>query len=69
VPSVVDYTQSEASAALQAAGFTLGRVAVVVDLPCKFIGVVKTQTPPAGTVTRLGTAVNVTIGKPGGKCL
>jgi alpha-tubulin suppressor-like RCC1 family protein len=69
VPSVVDYTQSEASAALQAAGFTLGRVALVVDLTCQFIGVVKTQTPAAGTVTRLGTAVNVTIGKPGGKCL
>jgi alpha-tubulin suppressor-like RCC1 family protein len=69
IPSVVDYTQSEASEALSAAGFTLGRVAVVVDLTCQFIGVVKTQTPPAGTLAVLGTAVNVTIGKPGGKCL
>ena len=69
VPSVVGDGQSEASAALQAAGFALGRVAQVVDITCEFIGEVKTQTPAAGTVTRLGTAVNVTIGKPGGKCL
>jgi alpha-tubulin suppressor-like RCC1 family protein len=69
VPSVVGFSQSEASAALQAAGFALGRVALVVDITCEFIGEVKTQTPAAGTLTRLGTAVNVTIGKPGGKCL
>ena len=69
VPSVIGFTQSEASAALQAAGFALGRVVLVVDLTCEFIGEVKTQTPAAGTLARLGTAVNVTIGKPGGKCL
>jgi hypothetical protein len=69
VPSVVGFSQSDASATLQAAGFVLGRVALVVDLTCEFIGEVKTQTPAAGTLARLGTAVNVTIGKPGGKCL
>ena len=69
IPSVIGFTQSEASAGLQAAGFALGRVAQVVYITCEFIGEVKTQTPAAGTLARLGTAVNVTIGKPGGKCL
>jgi alpha-tubulin suppressor-like RCC1 family protein len=69
VPSVVGFSQSEASAALQAAGFVLGRVAQVADITCEFIGEVKTQTPAACTLARLGTAVNVAIGKPGGKCL
>jgi beta-lactam-binding protein with PASTA domain len=59
VPSVIGYSQSEASAALQAAGFVLGRVAQVVDIICEFIGEVKTQSPAAGTLARLGTAVNV----------
>jgi hypothetical protein len=29
----------------------------------------KNQSPVAGTLARLGTAVNVGIGKPAGKCL
>jgi alpha-tubulin suppressor-like RCC1 family protein len=69
VPSVAGDAQSDASERLQEAGFVLGRVAQVVDITCEFIGEVKTQTPAAGTLARLGTAVNVTIGKPGGKCL
>jgi hypothetical protein len=69
VPSVVGDTQSEAATALQAAGFVLGRVSQVVDITCDYIGEVKTQGPAAGTLARLGTAVNVGIGKPGGKCL
>jgi beta-lactam-binding protein with PASTA domain len=69
VPGVVGFSQSEASAALQVAGFALARVGLVVDITCEFIGEVKTQTPAAGTLARLGMAVNATIGKPGGKCL
>jgi alpha-tubulin suppressor-like RCC1 family protein len=69
IPSVIGDTQSEASTALQAAGFALGRVSQVVDITCEFIGEVKTQSPAAGTLARLGTSVNVAIGKPGGKCL
>ena len=48
-------TQSEASTALQAAGFALGRVSQVVDITCEYIGEVKTQSPAAGTLARLGT--------------
>lgn len=69
IPSVIDETQSQAAADLQAAGFTLGRVAVVVDLTCEYIGVVKIQSPAAGTPEPPGTAVSVAIGKAGGKCL
>jgi alpha-tubulin suppressor-like RCC1 family protein len=69
VPSVIGYTQSEAATALQAAGFALGRVSQIVDITCEYIGEVKTQTPAAGTLARLGTAVSIGIGKPGGKCL
>lgn len=69
VPSVIGYSQSDAAQVLQAAGYVLGRVAIVVDLTCEYLGEVKTQTPPAGTIDPPGTAVNVTIGKAGGKCL
>ena len=69
IPSVIGYTQSEAAQALQATGYALGRVAVVVDLTCEYLGEVKTQSPAAGTLDPPGTAVNVTIGKAGGKCL
>ncbi|HEY7142936.1 MAG TPA: PASTA domain-containing protein [Streptosporangiaceae bacterium] len=69
VPSVIGYTQSEAAQALQAAGYVLGRVAVVVDITCEYIGEVKTQTPAAGTIDPPGISVSVTIGKAGGKCL
>jgi alpha-tubulin suppressor-like RCC1 family protein len=69
IPSVIGDTQSGAATALQAAGFALGRVSQVVDITCDYIGEVKTQGPAAGTLARLGTAVNIGIGKPGGKCL
>jgi alpha-tubulin suppressor-like RCC1 family protein len=69
IPSVIDDTQAEAAQVLQAAGYVLGRVAVVVDVTCEYIGVVKTQTPPAGTIDPPGTSVSVTIGKAGGKCI
>jgi beta-lactam-binding protein with PASTA domain len=69
IPSVIDDTQSEAAQALQAAGYVLGHVAVVVDITCEYLGVVKTQSPAAGTIDPPGTSVSVTIGKAGGKCL
>jgi alpha-tubulin suppressor-like RCC1 family protein len=69
VPSVIGFSQSEAAAALQAAGYVLGRVAVVVDLTCEYLDEVKTQTPAAGTIDPPGTSVNIAIGKAGGKCL
>ena len=69
VPNVIGLTQSEASSALQAAGYVLGRVASIIDITCNYIGEVKTQSPTAGTIAPPGTAVSVGIGKPGGKCL
>ena len=69
IPSVIDETQAGAAQILQAAGYVLGHVATVVDITCQYVGVVKTQSPAAGTVDPPGTAVNVTIGKAGGKCL
>jgi beta-lactam-binding protein with PASTA domain len=69
IPSVIDDTQAGAAQALQAAGYVLGRVAMVVDITCQYVGVVKTQSPVAGTVAPPGTSVSVSIGKAGGKCL
>ena len=69
IPSVVGDIQSTAAAELQAAGYVLGRVSVVVDLTCEYIGVVKAQSPAAGTIDPPGTVVSVSIGTAGGKCL
>lgn len=69
IPSVIGLSQADAAQTLQAAGFVLGRVATVVDLTCEYLGEVKTQNPAAGTLDPPGTAVAVTIGKAGGKCL
>jgi hypothetical protein len=69
IPSVIGDVQATATADLQAAGLTVGRVATVVDLTCEYIGVVKTQSPAAGSFAQPGTAVSLAIGKAGGKCL
>lgn len=69
IPSVIDDTQAGAAQALQAAGYVLGRVSTVVDITCEYVGVVKTQSPVAGTVDPPGTSVSVAIGKAGAKCL
>jgi alpha-tubulin suppressor-like RCC1 family protein len=69
IPSVIDDTQAEAAQVLQAAGYVLGRVSTVVDITCQYLGVVKTQSPAAGTVDPPGTSVAIAIGKAGGKCL
>jgi alpha-tubulin suppressor-like RCC1 family protein len=69
IPSVIDNTQAGAAQALQAAGYVLGRVSTVIDITCDYVGVVKTQSPAAGTVDPPGTSVSVAIGKAGSKCL
>jgi alpha-tubulin suppressor-like RCC1 family protein len=69
IPSVIDDTQAQAAQVLQAAGYVLGRVGTVVDITCQYLGVVKTQSPTAGTVDPPGATVSIAIGKAGGKCL
>jgi alpha-tubulin suppressor-like RCC1 family protein len=62
VPSVVGDTTSAASSALQAAGFYLGQVTDVADYTCNYIGVIKSQTPTAGTWAKYDSPVSVTVG-------
>ena len=69
IPSVIGDSQAGAARDLQAAGFVLGHVSVVVDLTCEYVGEVMTQSPAAGTLDPPGTSVSVSIGKAGGKCL
>jgi alpha-tubulin suppressor-like RCC1 family protein len=69
IPSVIDDTQAGAAQVLQAAGYVLGHVGTVVDITCQYVGVVKTQSPAAGTVDPPGTSFSIAIGKAGGKCL
>lgn len=69
IPSLIGQSQAEAAQTLQAAGFVLGRVSTVVDITCQYLGEVKSQSPAAGTLDPPGTAVAVSIGKAGGKCL
>ena len=69
IPSVIGYPQSEAAQAIRAAGYVLGRVALIVDLSCEYLGEVKCQSPAAGTIDPPGTSVNIAIGRVGGKCL
>jgi len=69
IPDLTGDTQAGASQTLQAAGFTLGHVSIVVDLTCNYLGVVKTQSPAPGTLDPPGTTVSISIGKAGGKCL
>jgi alpha-tubulin suppressor-like RCC1 family protein len=69
IPSLIGQSQAEAAQTLQAAGFVLGRVSTVIDITCEYLGEVKTQNPAAGTLDPPGTAVAVSIGKVGGKCL
>jgi hypothetical protein len=62
VPDVRGDTLTEASSGLAAAGFTRGTVSYVVDPTCNDIGVVKSQSPAAGTHAETGTPVNLSIG-------
>jgi beta-lactam-binding protein with PASTA domain len=62
VPSVISDTTSAASSVLQANGFVLGQVTDVPDDTCNYLGVIKSQTPTAGTWAKYGSAVSVTVG-------
>lgn len=62
VPSVIDMSEEEAFATLQASGFTV-RSSLAVDRFCNFINVVMRQTPPAGTLALPGSLVRIVIGK------
>ncbi len=61
VPSVLGDTQTQASAALSAAGYVLGSVTTVVN--CDSINRVTSQSPSAGTVLLPGSTVSVTLGR------
>jgi alpha-tubulin suppressor-like RCC1 family protein len=63
VPSLIGDTQAQASAVLTAAGLELGTVSYVADYTCTTIGLVRSQSPSAGTSVPAGSAVSVTIGK------
>ena len=62
VPSVVGDTTSTASSVLQAHGFVLGQVSYAADYTCNYLGVIKSQTPTAGTWAKYGSPVSVTVG-------
>jgi len=63
VPNLIGDTQAQASAVLAAAGLGLGTVTYVADYTCTTIGLVRSQSPSAGTSVPSGSAVSVTIGK------
>jgi hypothetical protein len=63
VPDVRGDSLAEAAQALQAAGFVVGTKTSVVDPYCNYIGLVKTQSPLAGTRAPTGSAVNLWIGQ------
>ena len=63
VPSLIGDTLAHAGAVLTAAGLTLGTVSYVADYTCTTIGLVRSQSPSAGTSVPSGSAVSVTIGK------
>ena len=63
VPRVIGDTRAQASQALVSAGLTVGTVSTRVDNTCNNIGTVLSQSPAAGTMVQLGTAVSFTIGQ------
>jgi hypothetical protein len=63
VPDVRGLGVSAAWAAVQAAGFARGTATYRDDPTCNNIGIVTSQTPPAGRVLPAGTVVNLTAGK------
>jgi len=63
VPTLIGDTKVQASAALTAAGLVLGTVSSVVDYTCDNIGIVRSQSPSAGTSVLPGSAVSITLGK------
>ncbi len=63
VPNVIGRTQTQATAALQAAGLRIGSVGVQDDPSCNFRGKVEVESPQAGTQVAPGSAVSLTIGQ------
>ena len=63
VPDVSHRTLTQATAAIQAAGLSVGRVTGVVDPSCNDLGKVTLQDPSAGTQAALGSPVDLTIGQ------
>ena len=63
VPSLIGDTLAQASAVVAAAGLGLGTVSYVADYTCATIGLVRSQSPSAGTSVPASSAVSVTIGK------
>lgn len=62
VPSVVGKTESDASAALAEQGLPTGQITYVYDSNVK-AGYVKSQDPAAGTETKVGATVALTVSK------
>jgi alpha-tubulin suppressor-like RCC1 family protein len=63
VPRLIGDTRAQAAAALQAVGLTVGTVSARVDNTCNNIGKVLSESPPAGTMLLIGTAVSISIGQ------
>ena len=63
VPSVLNLTRSQATAAIQAAGLTVGQVGNETDDSCNHLGKVMDQSPQGGDQAAVGSAVNFSIGQ------
>jgi hypothetical protein len=63
VPDLIGDTQAQANAVLAAVGLGLGTVSYVTDYTCTNLGLVRSQSPSAGTTVPPGSAVSVTIAK------
>jgi hypothetical protein len=59
VPSLLSVDQASATAAIENAGLTVGKISSNPD--CASPGDVETQNPSAGAVVSVGTAVNITV--------
>jgi hypothetical protein len=68
VPDLLGDNTSEATAALQAVGLSLGTARVAVDSSCAYIGLVMGQNPSAGSTVAPGSAVSVTLGSAPRSC-
>jgi PASTA domain len=63
VPSIIGLTTAAATAAIRAAGLTVGQITNVLDRTCNNIGTVLGQNPDPGTSVQAGSAVSLSIGQ------
>jgi beta-lactam-binding protein with PASTA domain len=63
LPNVLDDTRSQATAAIQAAGLTVGQVVNETDNTCNHLNTVMDQSPQGGEQAALGSAVSLHIGQ------